>query len=131
ESGTEPAAERQAPPASAASEPVTHTLVPLPGEQDAAPAITQATRVLLETTAGDVTIDVYPEAAPNAARRFLELVQTGFYDDTPVSRVVPGFVAQFGINWRDPHRAWQERTFDDDPSLFALERGTVAFAKAG
>ena len=84
-----------------------------------------------ETTAGDVVIEVYPQAAPNAAKRFVELVTSGFYDDTPVSRVVPGFVAQFGINWRDPHKAWDDRPFNDDPSLFALERGTLAFAKAG
>ena len=44
---------------------------------------------------------------------------------------MPGFVAQFGINWRAPLRSWKDRTFDDDPSLFALERGTLAFAKAG
>ncbi|HEX6997800.1 MAG TPA: peptidylprolyl isomerase [Gammaproteobacteria bacterium] len=108
-----------------------HTLVPLPGNESVVPTITRMTRVLLQTTAGDVTIEVYPEAAPNAAQRFIELVQSGFYDDTPISRVVPGFVAQFGINWREPHKAWQNRTFHDDPSLFALERGTLAFAKAG
>ena len=44
---------------------------------------------------------------------------------------MPGFVAQFGVNWRDPQKAWKDRNFDDDPSLFALERGTLAFAKAG
>jgi homoserine O-acetyltransferase len=69
--------------------------------------------------------------APNAAQRFVELARSGFFDDTPISRVVPGFVAQFGINWRDPHKAWQDREFIDDPSLFALERGTLAFAKSG
>lgn len=106
-------------------------LVPLPGKEDQAPALTRASTVRLETTAGDVTIEVYPEAAPNAAARFVELVESGFYDDTPVSRVVPGFVAQFGVNWREPHRAWRDRNFDDDPTLFALERGTLAFAKAG
>jgi homoserine O-acetyltransferase len=58
-------------------------------------------------------------------------VTSGFYDDTPISRVVPGFVAQFGVNWREPHKAWKEKTFDDDPTYFALERGTLAFAKAG
>lgn len=110
---------------------VAHTLVPLPGKESAAPAITRATRVLLETTAGEVTLEIYPEAAPNAAERFVELARSGFYDDTPISRVVPGFVAQFGVNWREPHRGWQNRNFDDDPTLFALERGTVAFAKAG
>ena len=95
------------------------------------PALTQVTTVRLETDAGDVVIEVYPQAAPNAAKRFVELVTSGFYDDTPISRVVPGFVAQFGINWRDPHKAWDDRPFNDDPSFFQLERGTLAFAKGG
>ena len=106
-------------------------LTPLPGKEGSVPKLTRATRIKMQTTAGDVLIDVYPEAAPNAARRFVELVKSGFYDDTPISRVVPGFVAQFGVNWRDPHKAWKDKNFDDDPSLFALERGTLAFAKAG
>jgi cyclophilin family peptidyl-prolyl cis-trans isomerase len=106
-------------------------LVPLPGKEAAAPRITQIVEVLFSTTAGEITIEVYPEAAPNAAARFIELVESGYYDNTPVSRVVPGFVAQFGVNWRAPHNAWRVRSFNDDPTLFALERGTLAFAKAG
>lgn len=106
-------------------------LTPLAGKEGSVPALTEVTRVLFETTAGDVVIEVYPQAAPNAARRFLELVGSGYYDDTPISRVVAGFVAQFGINWRDPHRGYENRAFNDDPSLFQLERGTLAFAKAG
>ena len=105
-------------------------LVPLPGREDSVPAITRVTNVRLQTTAGDVTVAVYPEAAPNAAARFIELVESGYYDDTPVSRVVDDFVAQFGVNWRAPHNGWRERTFRDDPPLFALGRGTLAFAKA-
>lgn len=116
---------------SACGGPMDHNLVPLPGKEDQAPELTTKTTIVFDTTAGEVTIDVYPEAAPNAARRFIELVESGFYDDTPVSRIVPGFVAQFGVNWREPHNAWRMRTFDDDPSLFALERCTLAFAKAG
>jgi cyclophilin family peptidyl-prolyl cis-trans isomerase len=116
-----------APPAAApAQQP---RLAPLPGKT--APALTQVTKVRLATTAGDVVIEVYPQAAPNAAKRFVELATSGFFDETPISRVVPGFVAQFGVNWRDPHRAWKDREFVDDPSLFALDRGTVAFAKRG
>ena len=106
-------------------------LEPLPGRESTVPELTQGTMIRLQTTAGVLMIEVYPEAAPNAARRFIELVEAGFYDDTPVSRVVPGFVAQFGVNWREPHRSWQNNHFNDDPSLFALERGTLAFAKAG
>jgi cyclophilin family peptidyl-prolyl cis-trans isomerase len=106
-------------------------LAPLPGKEGSVPALTEVTTVRLDTDAGEVVIEVYPQAAPNAAKRFVELVSSGFYDETPVSRVVPGFVAQFGINWRDPHKAWDDRPFNDDPSLFALEPGTLAFAKAG
>jgi cyclophilin family peptidyl-prolyl cis-trans isomerase len=118
-------------PATAPLATVEPRLVPLPGKENAVPQLTRMTTVVLETTGGDVTIQIYPEAAPNAAQRFVELAQSGFYDDTPISRVVPGFVAQFGINWREPHKSWQDRHFDDDPTLFALERGTLAFAKAG
>jgi cyclophilin family peptidyl-prolyl cis-trans isomerase len=106
-------------------------LKPLPGKEKDAPKITKHTTVKFETTAGNLTIEVYPEAAPNAAKRFVDLVQAKFYDDTPISRVVPGFVAQFGVNWRDPHKAWKDRNFNDDPSYYQLERGTLAFAKAG
>jgi len=119
------------PAASAASGSFTTNLKPLPGHEADAPKLTHKTTVRMRTTAGDLVIDVFPEAAPNAAKRFLELVSSGFYDDTPISRVVPGFVAQFGVNWREPHNAWKERTFDDDPTFYALERGTLAFAKGG
>ena len=121
------AADQQA----AAPQPVEHELEPLPGMEDVAPALTEVATVLMETTAGDLVIEVYPQAAPNAAQRFLELVESGFYDDTPISRVVPGFVAQFGINWREGHSQWQDSNFNDDPTLFSLDRGTLAFAKAG
>lgn len=120
-------------PAAAISTPATleHDLVPLPGLEADAPVLTRKTTIVIETTAGDLKLEVYPEAAPNAAQRFVELVESGFYTNTPISRVVPDFVAQFGINWREGHRDWQERNFDDDQTWFALERGTVAFAKAG
>jgi cyclophilin family peptidyl-prolyl cis-trans isomerase len=120
-----------APAAGAARAAQSQKLTPLPGKESTAPAITEVRTVRLATTAGDVVIEVYPQAAPNAAKRFLELVESGFFDDIPISRVVPGFVAQFGINWRQPHRAYENRPFIDDPSYFALERGTLAFAKAG
>lgn len=123
-----PAASAPASSAPAAA-PQQQKLTPLPGTGGV--ALTQVTKVRLATTAGDVVIEVYPQAAPNASKRFVELVTSGFYDETPISRVVPGFVAQFGVNWREPHKAWKDREFIDDPSLFALERGTLAFAKAG
>jgi cyclophilin family peptidyl-prolyl cis-trans isomerase len=110
---------------------IAQALKPLPGKEKDAPKLTKKTTIRFQTTGGDVAIEVYPEAAPNAAKRFVDLVKAGFYNDTPISRVVPGFVAQFGVNWRAPHKAWKDRNFDDDPSYYQLERGTLAFAKAG
>jgi cyclophilin family peptidyl-prolyl cis-trans isomerase len=78
-----------------------------------------------------IAIELYPEAAPNAAQRFEELVKSGFYDNTPVFRIVPGFVAQFGINSEPKHIVWKTKLFNDDPSLFRLQKGTLAFAKGG
>ena len=129
--GCERGSEGQASAPATSAPPAVAQLAPLPGKEGTVPTLTEATTVRFTTDAGDVVIEVYPQAAPNAAKRFVELVSSGFYDATPVSRVVPGFVAQFGINWRDPHKAWDDRPFNDDPSLFALERGTLAFAKAG
>jgi cyclophilin family peptidyl-prolyl cis-trans isomerase len=97
-----------------------------------APEITEVVKVLMATDAGDLVIEVYPQAAPNAAKRFLELVEAGFYDGTPLFRVVKSpkpFVAQFGIN--SDMAEWKDENFDDDPTLFQLTRGTLAFAKAG
>ena len=106
-------------------------LVPLPGMEGSVPEITRKTTILMRTGTGELTVEIYPEAAPNAAARFVELVEAGFYNNTPVFRVVPDFVVQFGINWREPFPQWQDNNFNDDPTLFALERGTLAFAKAG
>lgn len=102
-----------------------------PFKDVSAPEITDYTTISFKTDAGELVIEVYPQAAPNAAKRFVELVEAGFYNNTPIFRIVPGFVAQFGINWRDGHKQWQNKNFNDDPSLFELGPGTLAFAKAG
>jgi len=104
-------------------------LKPFRGVQ--APALTTVQTVHFQTDAGELLIEVYPEAAPNAAKRFVELVQAGFYDQTPIFRIVPGFVAQFGVNWRPGMKEWKDKNFNDDPSLFELGPATLAFAKAG
>lgn len=103
----------------------------LPGLEGSVPVISEQILISFQTTGGELLIEVYPQAAPNAVARFIELTESGYFDNTPVSRVVSGFVAQFGVNWREPHNAYQNKLFDDDPTYFALDRGTLAFAKAG
>lgn len=53
-------------------------------------------QVVLETSAGLVWLELWPDVAPNHARNFLDLVATGFYDETRFHRVIPGFMVQGG-----------------------------------
>jgi cyclophilin family peptidyl-prolyl cis-trans isomerase len=54
------------------------------------------TMVKLETTKGDIVIEVNETAAPVTAANFLQYVQDGFYDGTIFHRVKPNFMIQGG-----------------------------------
>jgi peptidyl-prolyl cis-trans isomerase B (cyclophilin B) len=53
-------------------------------------------KVKLDTSLGDVVIELDPEKAPITSRNFLEYAKAGFYDGTVFHRVIPGFMAQGG-----------------------------------
>ena len=86
----------------------------------------------METTQGTVLLEIVRDWAPRGADRFYNLVRAGFFDDSRFSRVVPGFIAQFGIPG-DPavSAIWKDRSFPDDPVRSANRRGTIAFAMTG
>ena len=52
--------------------------------------------IIMETTAGNVTIALKPELAPNHVERIKTLVREGFYDGCPFHRVIDDFMAQGG-----------------------------------
>ena len=54
------------------------------------------TRCVMTTSKGDITIDLFPDAAPNTVANFYVLASDGFYDGLAFHRVIPGFVAQGG-----------------------------------
>ena len=54
------------------------------------------TAVLLTTEYGVFMIELFPEDAPNTVHNFLDLVESGFYDDTIFHRIIPGFMIQGG-----------------------------------
>ena len=84
---------------------------------------------VLETTKGIVAIEVHRDWAPRGADRFYALVSSGFYDHQRLSRVVPGFIAQWGLH-PDPSviAAWKEAYIPDDLRKESNVKGTVAFA---
>ena len=84
----------------------------------------------LETDRGLLEIDLDPEAAPWHVAALVALTRTGFYDDIPFHRVVPGFVVQGGdpqgTGWGGPGF-----TLPSEPSEARFTRGAVGIADAG
>ncbi len=89
-------------------------------------------RVAFETTRGRFVVDVFRPWAPIGVDRFYDLVRIRFFDDDAFFRVVPGFVAQFGVA-SDPRLnvVWDARPIADDAARTRNARGTVAFAMDG
>ena len=48
------------------------------------------------SSGGDVVIRLRPDLAPGHVQRITELANSGFYDNVPFHRVIPGFMAQGG-----------------------------------
>jgi len=91
-----------------------------------------AYRVKMETSKGDIVLEVRKEWAPRAAERFHELVAAGYYNDSRFYRVIRGSIAQFGIAG-DPRQGalYRDLKFPDEPVVLGNKRGTVAFAHSG
>ncbi|KAK5648793.1 hypothetical protein RI129_003685 [Pyrocoelia pectoralis] len=53
-------------------------------------------KVLLQTTVGDIDIELWAKETPKTCRNFIQLCMEGYYDDTIFHRVVKGFIAQGG-----------------------------------
>ncbi|KAJ2585382.1 Peptidyl-prolyl isomerase cwc27, partial [Coemansia sp. RSA 1287] len=53
-------------------------------------------KVVLETTAGDIEIELWSKETPKACRNFIQLCLEGYYDNTIFHRVSPGWIVQGG-----------------------------------
>ncbi|AGG89696.1 MULTISPECIES: peptidylprolyl isomerase [Rhodanobacter] len=109
-------------------------LPPTLAAQTARPApATPATpppQVVLRTSQGDITLELYPDKAPKSVANFLQYVRDGFYDGTLLHRAIPGYLVQGGLYTRDlqPKRTRSAVASEADNGLSNL-RGTVAVAR--
>lgn len=89
-------------------------------------------RVKFETSQGDFVVEATKAWAPHGVDRFHELLRMHYFDQSRFFRVVPGFIAQFGVH-RDfkVHDVWREMFIVDDPRAQSNTRGTLSFAKSG
>jgi len=53
-------------------------------------------KVLMQTSMGDLVIELYPDKAPKSVANFLQYADDGFYNDTIFHRVINGFMIQGG-----------------------------------
>lgn len=84
--------------------------------------------VVCDTTKGPLTILVKPDWSPNGAKRFLQLVDEGYYNGVPLFRCISGFVCQFGPVPQKPNV--HPSIPDDSPraDLRPFKAGYVSFA---
>jgi cyclophilin family peptidyl-prolyl cis-trans isomerase len=61
---------------------------------------------VIETTLGDIELELQNDIAPGHVKNFKDLVEKGFYDGTTFHRVIPGFMIQGG----DPNTKSDDRS---------------------
>jgi peptidyl-prolyl cis-trans isomerase A (cyclophilin A) len=87
-------------------------------------------QVVLETSYGNIEIELYEEQAPTTVDNFLDYVDAGFYDNTIFHRVIPGFMVQGGgfIEGGSQKETNPPIILESDNGL-KNEKGTLAMAR--
>jgi len=100
---------------------------PAPGANAA-----KAPRVLMKTSLGEITIELYPDKAPITVKNFLDYVDAKFYDGTIFHRVIPGFMNQGGGFTADMQQKPTRAPIKNEAGNGLKNTvGTVAMARTG
>jgi cyclophilin family peptidyl-prolyl cis-trans isomerase len=86
--------------------------------------------VVVETSAGAITIELFKDQAPASVENFLQYVREGFYPGTIWHRVVPGYVIQGGGYTADfGEKPTRPPIQNEATNGLSNRRGTVAMAR--
>ena len=87
--------------------------------------------VVLETSLGNITIELFPEKAPKTVENFLTLVRSGFYDELLFHRVVNEYVIQTGALGMDGQPRQHDVAPIENEAANRMKnlRGAVAMAR--
>ncbi|KZT07530.1 cyclophilin-like protein [Laetiporus sulphureus 93-53] len=92
-------------------------------------------RVIIDTTAGEIDVELWSKEAPKACRNFIALAMEGYYDGVIFHRIVPGFLVQTGdrTGTGAGGESFYGEPFEDEihPRLRFSHRGLVAMANNG
>lgn len=84
----------------------------------------------VETSAGNMTIELYASKTPITVNNFVKLAESGFYNNTIFHRVMEGFMIQGGDPKGDG-TGGPGYVFDDEPFTGEYTKGTIAMANRG
>ncbi|KAH0582490.1 hypothetical protein H2248_010434 [Termitomyces sp. 'cryptogamus'] len=92
-------------------------------------------RVIIDTTVGEIDIELWSKETPKACRNFLALAMEGYYDGVIFHRIVPGFLVQTGdkTGTGAGGESFYGEPFEDEihPRLRFAHRGLVGMANNG
>ena len=87
-------------------------------------------RIKLQTTMGDMIINLNREAAPVTTKNFLRYVEEGFYDGTIFHRVIPDFMIQGGgFTEQMVKKETRDPIVNEAGNGLKNDRGTIAMAR--
>jgi peptidyl-prolyl cis-trans isomerase B (cyclophilin B) len=87
-------------------------------------------RVLLNTSHGDITLELDAVKAPDSTSNFLAYVASGFFDGTIFHRVIPGFMIQGGGFTADMGQKPTNCSISNEAANgLKNDRGTIAMAR--
>jgi len=87
-------------------------------------------RVRLETTLGNITLELDKTAAPKTVANFLSYVESGFYKDTLFHRVIKGFMIQGGgLDERMDRKPTRDQILNEADNGLKNLTGTIAMAR--
>lgn len=86
--------------------------------------------VVMETSLGNVKIELFEKEAPISVKNFLEYASSGFYNETIFHRVIPGFMAQGGGFTADrKQKSTRAAIKNEAANGLKNDRGTIAMAR--
>jgi len=86
--------------------------------------------VLLETSSGEILIELFPDKAPKTVENFLAYVDSGFYNNTIFHRVIKDFMIQGGgYGPRIDEKPTRDAIENEADNGLKNERGAVAMAR--
>ena len=92
----------------------------------------ETTTVKMETSKGDITIELNGDKAPNTVANFLTYAKEGFYDGTIFHRVISNFMIQGGGFTDDMSQKTTHDPIQNEANNgLGNENGTIAMARTG